>query len=166
MNYYIRCTKEMHKEVKMAAAAVGMSMQAFAARIWQEHKAAGDIAGSIPVPTKADVAKTHHEVVPLGPSDTPQESRWIQRLLKVLRSRHAVATRAITRNLVAFEELVDGATGSHTPPGALAEMQRDMDDFDRNAKAIGWDEGDAGTPGKAVGDPKRRPPGGTGTGGK
>jgi hypothetical protein len=63
---------------------------------------------SVPPSEKTDAGTGTHSRSVL---QTLNESRWVNALLCILRSRHGVAVEAITRNLLAFEELVTYAQG-------------------------------------------------------
>lgn len=111
-------------------------------------------AGSIPMPTKVDIAKPRPAVVQSQTSvpETPQESQWIQRLLTVLRSHHDVAIAAVTSSLAASWELIDvRAGGDSTTKRAEADKRREVAELGRKADIIGPDKEDTRKTGEGVG---------------
>jgi hypothetical protein len=80
-----------------------------------------------------------------------QESMCVRRLLKVLQSGHVAAVRAITSNLLAFEELVDARGNRPAPARSDAEKLKETQDLARKTKALDKRPRRPGTSGEGVG---------------
>jgi hypothetical protein len=89
------------------------------------------------IPTSAGISELTSASVQLevsalsNPSVSIEEDPWVSRLVKILRSKHAIAIQAVLSNLVAFEELADGSSGN------LPDAQRHLDaDVDPEVAAL------------------------------
>lgn len=72
----------------------------------------------------------------------PEGRQWVMKLVRVLESKHEVAIRAITENLIAFEMLACVTDGAETAAGNASEASEAFDRrlegvFDRANKADG-----------------------------
>ena len=102
-----------------------------------------------PVVSKATETKNATELL-----SNPLVAPWVSRLTKILESGHAISVRAITTNLIAFEELACGRTNPIT-----AKSAADADTIADNALAALREKTN-----RALQDPERPGNDGSGTG--
>jgi len=102
-----------------------------------------------PVVPKATESKNVTELL-----SNPLVAPWVSRLTKILESGHAISVRAITTNLIAFEELACGRTNPIT-----AKSAADADTIADNALAALREKTN-----RALQDPERPGNDGSGTG--
>jgi hypothetical protein len=159
MNYYIRCTQKTHKEMKMAALNADVTLQDFAAQVWEAYKSAGnprsEISTDSPTEGVPNQSQSNVEFLTVDPKGLlPQESRHVERLIRILRSPRPGLPDAIISNLNQFdfaremhERYVDSdAAGAAAPDkaertgkpgGAYAALERSQKSIDEQLKRAG-----------------------------
>jgi len=100
---YIRCSKELHLELKVAAARAGISMQEFAQRVILREIRGAMPDGDAPKTGLLEMSVVEQSKVPGGFDElTDYERGWMRKLLAILRGKSRRAVIVVLGCLDAF----------------------------------------------------------------